>query len=67
MVIHKTPQESQVLNGTTQFYRCFIKKIASIMAPIIKLEKLKCSSGLLNVKPLGKTCQEYVHSSSYIH
>jgi hypothetical protein len=37
MVIHKTPQENQVLNGTTQFYRCFNKKIASIMAPIIKL------------------------------
>jgi hypothetical protein len=31
------------------------------------LEKLKCSSGLLNVKPLGKTCQEYLHSSSHIH
>ncbi len=32
------PQQTQVLNGTPQFYRCFIKHFA-IMAPIIKLTK----------------------------
>jgi len=37
MLIPKTPQEIQVFNGMAQFYRCFIKKIAFIMAPITKL------------------------------
>jgi hypothetical protein len=37
MLVPKTPQEIQVFNGMTQFYRCFIKKIAFVMAPITKL------------------------------
>jgi hypothetical protein len=37
MPLPKTPQEIQVFNGLAQFYRCFIKKIAFIMAPITKL------------------------------
>jgi hypothetical protein len=37
MPMPKTLQEIQVFNGMAQFYRCSIKKIASIMAPITKL------------------------------
>jgi hypothetical protein len=39
MLIPKTPQEIQVFNGMAHFYRCFIKKFASIMALITKLLK----------------------------
>jgi primosomal protein N' len=35
----KNPQQIQVFNGMAQFYRCFIKKIVIIMAPITKLTK----------------------------
>jgi hypothetical protein len=35
----KNPQQIQVFNGMALFYRCFIKKIVAIMAPIIKLTK----------------------------
>jgi hypothetical protein len=34
-----TPQDIQVFNMMAQFYRCFIKNIASIMSPITKLLK----------------------------
>jgi hypothetical protein len=37
MLIPKTPQEIQVFNGMAQFYRCFNKKFAFVMAPITKL------------------------------
>jgi len=37
MLVPKTPQEIQVFSGMAQFYRCFIKKIAFIMALITKL------------------------------
>ncbi len=37
MPIPTTPQEIQVFNRVAQFYRCFIKKIASIMSTITKL------------------------------
>jgi hypothetical protein len=54
--IPKTLQEIQVFSGMAQFYRCFIRNFASIMAQITKLlKKLKGLNGLLNVKPLGKT------------
>ncbi len=33
----KNPQQIQVFNGMAQFYKCFIKNFATIMAPIIKL------------------------------
>jgi hypothetical protein len=33
----KKPQQIQVFNGMAQFYKCFIKKFATIMAPIIIL------------------------------
>ncbi len=33
----KTPKHIQVFNGMAQFYRCFIKNVAFIMAPITKL------------------------------
>jgi hypothetical protein len=33
----KNPQQIQVFNGMAQFYRCFIKKNVTIMAPITKL------------------------------
>jgi hypothetical protein len=39
MPILKTPQEIWIFKGMAQFYRCFIKKIASIIAPITKLFK----------------------------
>jgi hypothetical protein len=39
MLIPTIPQEIQVFNGMAQFYRFFIKKIASIMSPITKLLK----------------------------
>jgi Fe2+ transport system protein B len=35
----KNPQQIQVFNGMAQFYRRFIKKFATIMAPITKLTK----------------------------
>ncbi len=35
----KNPQQIQVFNGMAQFYKCFIKKIVVIMAPITKLTK----------------------------
>ncbi len=37
MLIPKIPQEIQVFNGMAQFYICFIKNFASIIAPITKL------------------------------
>ncbi len=39
MSIPKTPQEIQVFDGMAQFYKCFIKNFASIMALITKLLK----------------------------
>jgi hypothetical protein len=39
MPVPNTPHDIQVFNGMTQFYRCFIKKFASIMASITKLLK----------------------------
>ncbi len=33
----KNPQYIQIFNGMEQFYKCFIKKIVAIMAPITKL------------------------------
>ncbi len=33
----KNPQQIQVFNGMAQFYKCFIKNFATVMAPIIKL------------------------------
>jgi hypothetical protein len=35
----KNPQQIQVFNGMAQFYKCFIKNFAVIMALIIKLTK----------------------------
>ncbi len=35
----KNPQQIQVFNGMAQFYRCFIKNFATIMAPVVKLTK----------------------------
>jgi hypothetical protein len=35
----KNPQQIQIFNGMAQFYKCFIKKIVAIMAPIIKLTR----------------------------
>jgi hypothetical protein len=35
----KNPQHIQIFNGIAQFYKCFIKKIIAIMAPIIKLTR----------------------------
>jgi hypothetical protein len=35
----KNPQHIQVFNGMAQFYKCFVKKIAPIMAPITKLTR----------------------------
>jgi hypothetical protein len=35
----KNPQQIEVFNGMAQFYKCFIKKIVAIMAPITKLTK----------------------------
>ncbi len=43
-----------MFNGMAQFYRCFIKKIASIMAPITKLFK-KIEVFKWIEKPLKKT------------
>jgi len=39
MLVLPTPQDIQVFDGMAQFYRCFIKKIVSIMSPITKLFK----------------------------
>jgi hypothetical protein len=39
MLIPKTPHKIQVFNGMAQFYQCFIKVFASIMALITKLLK----------------------------
>ncbi len=39
MPMPKTPQENQVFNGMAQFYICFIKNFAFVMAPITKLLK----------------------------
>jgi hypothetical protein len=36
MPVPKTPQEIQMFNGMAQFYRCFIRNFASIMAPNTK-------------------------------
>ncbi len=35
----QNPQQIQVFNGMTEFYRCFIKNFVTIMAPITKLTK----------------------------
>jgi hypothetical protein len=37
MPMPKNLHDIQVFNGLAQFYWCFVKKIAFIMAPIIKL------------------------------
>jgi hypothetical protein len=37
MPIPTTPQETWVFNGMVEFYGCFIKNFASIMAPFVKL------------------------------
>jgi hypothetical protein len=39
MLVPANPRQIQVFNGMALFYRCFIKKIAFIMAPITKLTK----------------------------
>ncbi len=39
MLVPISPQEIQVFNGMAQFYKCYIKKIASIMSLITKLFK----------------------------
>ncbi len=39
MLIPKTPHKIQVFNGMAQFYWCFIKAFAFVMAPITKLFK----------------------------
>ncbi len=35
----KNPQHIQVFNGMAQFYKCFMKRIATSMAPITKLTR----------------------------
>jgi hypothetical protein len=66
MPIPKTPQEIQVFNGMAQFYRCFIRNFAFVMAPITKLlKKIKCSSELLNVKLLAKTSRTNIFKPLY--
>jgi hypothetical protein len=35
----KNPQHIQIYSGMAQFYKCFIKKNATIIAPITKLTK----------------------------
>ncbi len=37
MPMPKNPHDIQIFNGLGQFYRCFVKNIAFIMAPITKL------------------------------
>jgi hypothetical protein len=39
MSVLKTPQEIQVFNGMAEFYICFIRNFAFVMAPITKLLK----------------------------
>ncbi len=39
MPVPITPKQIQNFNGMAQFYRCFNKKLASIMSPITKLLK----------------------------
>jgi hypothetical protein len=39
MLPPKNLEQIQVFNGMAQFYRCFIRKIATIMALITKLTK----------------------------
>ncbi len=52
MPIPTNPQQIQVFNGMAQFYKCFIKNFAFIMAPITKLMR--------KIKPFIQTtkCQE---------
>jgi hypothetical protein len=47
----KNPQQIQVFNGMTQFYKCFTKIFVAIMAPITKLTKKTKTS------PWTKDCQ----------
>ncbi len=35
----KNPQQIQVFSGMAQFYKCFIKNFATIVAPITKLTR----------------------------
>ncbi len=43
----KTPKDIQVFNGMAQYYKCFIKDFAFIMAPITKLlRKTKVFKGM---------------------
>jgi hypothetical protein len=39
MLVPTNPQQIQVFNGMVQFYRCFIKNFAFIMALITKMTK----------------------------
>ncbi len=39
MLVLTNPQKIQVFNGMAEFYRCFIKNFAFLMAPITKLMK----------------------------
>ncbi len=42
MSVPKNPHDIQIFNGLAQFYRCFVKNLAFIMASITKLmQKLK--------------------------
>jgi hypothetical protein len=53
MPVLTNPHQIQIFNGMAQFYRCFIKNFAFIMAPITKLMRKKnLLSGPLNVKKL---------------
>jgi hypothetical protein len=50
MLVPTTPQQIHVFNGMAQFYRCFIKKIASTMSPITNSRSLKFLNGPQNVR-----------------